>query len=338
MSKKVIGALLAIFMVLSVFSFTVFAVSTGYEAEGSTNKQTWGLANKQQGSNGTYTVDVILSTNYKVGPIQFKITGVDSITKVDVNETAYYAAEENHSSSGLVILTPNTSADLLGKELSNAVVATVTYTSSSNGTPAIEDNPKSAFNPQGSLMAARLEGSDYVNKVTSLVVGQTTKVYDLDEEWDEEEPPATEVTLTGVNGGVVDATNGYVYGVPAGTTDVTTYFTTTGYIEMVASELDKTNGTGAQLKLYDAQGGTLKATYTLIIFGDVNGDGAIDVNDSVAVGKHVSSTLSITSQVYLFAADVNEPGATPDVNVNDLNALNKHVSSTLLLSSNVRAA
>ena len=107
---------------------------------------------------------------------------------------------------------------------------------------------------------------------------------------------------------------------------------------MVASEAGKTNGTGAQLKLYDAQGGTLKATYTLIIFGDVNGDGAIDVNDSVAVGKHVSSTLSITSQVYLFAADVNEPGATPDVNVNDLNALNKHVSSTLLLSSNVRAA
>ena len=204
MSKKVIGALLAIFMVLSVFSFTVFAVSTGYEAEGSTNKQTWGLANKKQGSDGTYTVDVVLDTNYKVGPIQFKITGVDSITKVDVNETAYYAAEENHSSSGLVILTPDTSADLLGKELNNAVVATVTYTSSSNGTPAIEENVKSAFNPQGSLMAARLEGSDYVNKATSLVVGQTTTVYALDEEWDEEEheaiPLAVQMTVTWKNG------------------------------------------------------------------------------------------------------------------------------------------
>ena len=54
MSKKVIGALLAIALVLSVFSFSVFAVGTGYESEADASKYTqiWGLANKQ-GSDGT---------------------------------------------------------------------------------------------------------------------------------------------------------------------------------------------------------------------------------------------------------------------------------------------
>ncbi len=301
MSKKVIGALLAIFMVLSVFSFTVFAVSTGYEAEGSTNKQTWGLANKVAGSDGTYTVDVILSTNYKVGPIQFKITGVDSITKVDVNETAYYAATENHNSSGLVILTPDTSADLLGKELSNAVVATVTYTSSQNGTPAIEENVKSAFNPQGSLMAARLEGSDYVNKATSFIVGQEATVVPLGGEMPE--PPATEAAdlavKSGVTGVVIDTNktfggqyDGVILGIPAkdsGATKLTSgdYYkdfveaTNGGSVTVVKSIYSgraASWGTGTQIEVYNADS-SLSKTYIIVLFGDVNGDSLIENTD-----------------------------------------------------------
>lgn len=350
MSKKVIGALLAIFMVLSVFSFTVFAVSTGYEAEGSTNKQTWGLENKQ-GSNGTYTVDVVLDTNYKVGPIQFKITGVDSITKVDVNETAYYAAEENHSSSGLVILTPDTSADLLGKELNKAVVATVTYTSSQNGTPAIEENVKSAFNPQGSLMAARLEGSDYVNKATSLVVGQETKVYDLDEEWDEEEPPAGDADLqvkSGVTGVVIDthktfggAYAGAVYGIPAkdgGQTKLldATYYndfiqaTNGGSLEYVKTSLiarPASWGTGTTVKVKDAAGTVLK-TYVLIIIGDVDGDSQITNNDITPALNHAMNPYLPDLQIFAantFAvtrgAEVNKIASYYTVDNNDISAL-----------------
>ena len=68
MSKKVIGALLAIVMVLSVFSFTVFAAgATKYEVADNEYKQIWGLR-----TNGD-KIDVILTTNYEVGPISFKI-------------------------------------------------------------------------------------------------------------------------------------------------------------------------------------------------------------------------------------------------------------------------
>ena len=58
MSKKVIGALLAIVMVLSVFSFTVFAAgATKYEVADNEYKQIWGLR-----TNGD-KIDVIFCNN-----------------------------------------------------------------------------------------------------------------------------------------------------------------------------------------------------------------------------------------------------------------------------------
>ena len=353
MSKKVIGGLLALVLVLSVFSFSVFAVSTGYEAASSTNKQTWGLENKQ-GSNGTYTVDVVLDTNYKVGPIQFKIIGDGiTVTKVDVNETAYYPAEENHSSSGLVILTPDTSADLLGKELNKAVVATVTYTSSSNGTPAIEDEPKTASNPQGSLMAARLEGSNYVNKVTSLVVGQETKVYDLDEEWDEEEPPAGDADLqvkSGVTGVVIDknktfggAYAGAVYGVTATTYKSAANITnnveaTNGGSLNIKPADNKTGcfGTGATIEVLNADGSTTGKTYVFVVFGDVDCNGLINGNDAQAVLDVVAGDASIApnNSVKRLAGNCQNVSTSAtmmhNLNGNDAQAIIDHVAGTKL--------
>lgn len=334
MSKKVIGALLALVMALSVFSLTVFAVgqiSDESTTDAAKYTQTWSLSTPELDSGSTYKVKVYLKTNYPVGPVQFKLNNVSGAT-VTRGSGYYTQSEVKCSPSGLVILTPSTSAPLVGETFETArEIAVITYTKGS-ADPVIDNSPKTIANPTGTLYAARLSGSTAVNSA-NLVLGQTVSI-----DGQTPTPPAGNVTLTGKNGGVVDTARGYVYGVPVGTADPTTYFTTTGYMEMVKANIDgaKINGTGATLNLYsDSSKATLVKSYTLIIFGDVDGNGAVDVNDSMAVDKHVAATLLLTGEVFRFAADVDPNDA---VDVNDSLALDKHVASTLLLKSNVRAA
>lgn len=61
-------------------------------------------------------------------------------------------------------------------------------------------------------------------------------------------------------------------------------------------------GTGMLVKIMD--GDTVKATYTIIVTGDTNGDGNITITDMIAIKAHVlkKSTLS---GVYAIAADTN---------------------------------
>ena len=61
-------------------------------------------------------------------------------------------------------------------------------------------------------------------------------------------------------------------------------------------------GTGMLVKIMD--GNTVKATYTIIVTGDTNGDGAISVTDMIAVKAHIlkKSTLSGAAAI---AADTN---------------------------------
>ena len=111
--------------------------------------------------------------------------------------------------------------------------------------------------------------------------------------------------------GVVDNKNNYIYGVDAGVTeeDIAEYFTVAnGSFEMIASDAGYKNGTGATLVVKD-NGGNEVAYYTLIIFGDVNGDGAVTAADSGIVKKASLGTDVLGDAVYAFAADVNGDGS-----------------------------
>lgn len=335
MSKKVIGGLLALALVLSVFSFSVFAAGTGYETDTSYT-QTWGLANKA-GSDGTYTVDVLLTTNYPVGPIQFKIDGVDEVTSVTVG-SGYYKATPSYGKTGLVMLTPDTSSNLLGKKLSNAVVATVTYKSSSNGTPAIKDDVKSASNPQGTLMAARLDGSDYVNSA-SFIVGQKATIIALGGEM----PSPTEADLqvkSGVTGVQINTTYtfggqyaGVVYGF--GATDNTTL----GKADYLNAALEATDGSALTITPNGSRygtGTTVKAgekVYVIVIFGDANGDGRLNGTDLTEINK-CSKKVATLSGALLMACQTNKTtNASQNTNVNasDYTAMQKHLKKVASL-------
>lgn len=111
---------------------------------------------------------------------------------------------------------------------------------------------------------------------------------------------AADPVLTGVNGGVVDATRMYVYGIPAGE-DASKYFAVTDGTFTVEGAK-----TGAKLVVKNSKGEVF-ATYTVIIFGDVDGNGEIANADAVAI-KGVLAGGTIADAACNFAADVDGNG------------------------------
>ena len=78
--------------------------------------------------------------------------------------------------------------------------------------------------------------------------------------------------------------------------------------------------TGNCLEIYD-EVGALFQTYQLVVYGDVNGDGQINVLDMIKVNRHILE-LSKISGCYLVAADANR--AEDGVNVLDMIIINRH--------------
>lgn len=105
---------------------------------------------------------------------------------------------------------------------------------------------------------------------------------------------------------VAGVTTGYIYGVTAGDS-ADTYFElvdpSAGTVEWTASAGGSINGTGAVATVRDNNGNEV-AVYTLVIFGDVNGDAAITSNDYADV-KTASLGGAIVGDANNFAADVN---------------------------------
>lgn len=106
--------------------------------------------------------------------------------------------------------------------------------------------------------------------------------------------------------GVIDTDRNYIYGIPAGTTaeDLKEYFTVSnGSFDVIANDSGYTNGTGATLVVKDTNGNEV-AYYTLVIFGDVNGDGAVTATDANVI-KNASLGGTITEDAYNYASDAN---------------------------------
>ena len=80
--------------------------------------------------------------------------------------------------------------------------------------------------------------------------------------------------------------------------------------------------TGDILRIFDNAGKVVKNEYSVIIFGDVSGDGAIDALDLVYMKRHLWN-VSKLSGVYKLAADVSHTGG--DVLPLDLVYLKRHV-------------
>ncbi len=309
MSKKILSVLLAVALIASCFTVLAFAAGNGigYE-EDETYTQAWALSVPVDNGDGTWSVDVTLTANYKVGAIQFEVTNTDN-TNVRLTGFALSSAiptawnsESNFSNeSGIVAIIPEPTEDAVDAIdcVNGVTLGTLTYTVTGDATATIKINnsPKSETNPGGTLIAARMEDGNVVTSTP--IVGQVATVGDSRVIGAAQ--PAADPVLKGVDTGVVDATNFYVYGVPAGA-NAADYFTVENGTVTFSG-----NGTGATATVKKEDGTEFK-TYTLIIFGDVNGDGAITGADSTVVTL-ASLGNNIADANYAFAADVNGDGA-----------------------------
>lgn len=108
-----------------------------------------------------------------------------------------------------------------------------------------------------------------------------------------------------------DAKTGYIYGLDEGFADIASYVTvkdgtgTSAFIPTVNG-----NGTGSKLEVYTITGALYK-TYTIIIFGDVNGDCKSDGMDAVLIGC-MANNMGEYDDSIKYAADVNFDGSVSD--------------------------
>ncbi len=156
------------------------------------------------------------------------------------------------------------------------------------------------------------------------VTGTVSRVLMLDTQ------PETDLTVT------IDRENGIVYGFDTKITkdEVGEFVTVTnkekGEIEVVCAKdiFSPFVGTGSTINVVDSKTGEVVESFTVIIFGDLNGDSAINSTDVSIIGdelKGVTSWSDSSSDTYsfakTFAADIDKDGA---VTAKDEDAISNH--------------
>ena len=350
-TRKLLSVVVALMMVVSMFAMTANAAYY-YESEedAATYTQTWALSEPVDNGDGTYTVDVSLTTNYGTGPIQFVLTNSDtsvaaiqSVTLGDAIPESYNATLSVSKAKGKVMIIADTAgtATITAEEI-NGVIATVVYTYAGSGSAeiAIEDDAKSATNVGGSLIAARMGDGDVVTG--DPITGQTVTVGDSVIIGGGAAP-----TLAVIDGtiGVIDTTRqdmycdesgfgmgdatftGYIYGVEPEymeTIDAVFEVVGDGYMSIVANDAGSEAGTGTIVEVYN-NNDELVETYVLVIFGDVNGDGFVDAVDAGDIEFHdawmyeaSSNGMRFEYAYQSFAADVNCDYSSDAVDAGDI--------------------
>ncbi|MBE6802928.1 MAG: hypothetical protein E7530_08610 [Ruminococcaceae bacterium] len=336
-TRKLISVLVALMMVVSMFALT--ANAAGYEDDetAAIYTQEWALGEPVDNGDGTYTVDVYLTTNYATGPIQFVLTNsdtsvaaIDSVTLGDAIPETYNATVSVSKAKGKVMIIADTAGvATIEAEAIDGVIATVVYTYSGEGSAeiAIDDNAKSATNVAGTLIAARMSDDNLVTG--NPITGQTVTVGDsviigggaapelavIDGTIGVIDTSRQDMYCDESEAGMGDATfTGYIYGVePEYAEGIDAVFEVVGdgYMSIVANEAGSEAGTGTVVEVYD-NSDNLVATYVLVIFGDVNGDGMVDAVDSGDIELHDGWAYEMSSNgmrfeyaYQAFAADVN---------------------------------
>lgn len=118
---------------------------------------------------------------------------------------------------------------------------------------------------------------------------------------------------------ISDSKRGYIYGLDEGYADIASYVTVTegtGSAEFVPTALG--NGTGSVLNIYTIRG-TLYKSYTIILFGDVNGDCKINGEDSVIVSC-IENGMGEYSDCVKFAADTDFDDAVGQSDIDQINS------------------
>ena len=365
-TRKILSLVLALAMIVSTFAVSAFAAAS-YESEkdieaGKYN-QTWALSEPVDNGDDTYTVDVNLTTDYATGAIQFVLTNTaaasvtyKSIALGDAIPVAYNAqisayekVNDDGTSKVTVMIIPTTEdVSTISAVALDGIVAKVTYTLvSGSATIALDNNPSSATNPAGTLIAGRASDGNLVT--SDMITGQNVEITEGAESVviGNAALPSDLAKKAGAEAGIVidtahtfgSAYDGVVFGF---TQSAANTFMNTNYLN---NNLEATNGgtlsysrsigktgygTGTVITVTGLDGGVKK--YVVVIFADVDCNGLTNTNDVSAVAKIVNKeTTCENNSVQRMAANCQNVAADAmmhTLNTNDVAAVAKHVNGT----------
>lgn len=244
-------------------------------------------------SNATATL-----SGYDVANVTTDLTATDS-------SRIYENTNMNSSKYGFVLVTYIGGAGDTVSTIDNKTILTFTITAKADisGEAPIKCVTESAKNEEN------VAGMLYFGTTTS-----GTKITSIPENVENVNVTNASKSITIATGGadlvakddmptVIDSTNKYIYGITPGDNVEDYIKVNNGSFELVANASGVTNGTGATVNVKNASG-TVVDTYTVIIFGDVNGDGEVTVADSGVI-KNATVGGEIAGSANAFASDVN---------------------------------
>lgn len=322
-AKKAISLIVSVVMLLGVLAVGVFANDNTGVAENGTIALSFDKASYNAGE--TVKVTVKLTTDYYAAtvsvPVQYDSSAVKFVSGTtdstlfgagDATKTVVNDAAAGGKTYVYVGVLPQAAGGAVAQKANGVVLSTLTFTASKaiSDTAAafgVLNDQKTMTNLGGKLYVGSYKTSDVASTVYTTGQKLTFPVMKAAAD--------PELILTEEGNGAVIRTDlctgsgdyaGCVFGIDTlNGENIEDYVTTkAGSVEVVANE-DGNMSTGATILLKD-DSGKVVATYVFIYFGDVNGDGSVDITDATMVEAHGQwvETIDEDTAAY-YASDVN---------------------------------
>lgn len=349
-AKKAISLIVSVVMLLGVLAVGVFANDNTGVAENGTIALSFDKASYSAGE--TVKVTVKLTTDYYAAtvsvPVQYDSSAVKFVSGTtastlfgagDATKTVVNDAAAGGKTYVYVGVLPQVAGGAVAQKANGVVLSTLTFTASK----AISDtaaafgvlgDQKTMTNLGGKLYVGSYKTSDVTSTVYTTGQKLTFPVMKAAAAAD------PELILTEEGNGAVIRTDlctdsgeyaGCVFGIDTLNGENIEDFVTTkaGSIEVVANDQGNIT-TGATILLKD-DSGKVVATYVFIYFGDVNGDGAVNITDSSDIEAHDQWVKTIPEDTAAYySCDVNADAA---VNITDSSDIEAHDQWVKELSS-----
>lgn len=340
-AKKAISLIVSVVMLLGVLAVGVFANDNTGVAENGTIALSFDKASYSAGD--TVKVTVKLTTDYYAAtvsvPVQYDSSAVKFVSGTtastlfgagDATKTVVNDAAAGGKTYVYVGVLPQAAGGAVAQKANGVVLSTLTFTASKaiSDTAAafgVLNDQKTMTNLSGNLYVGSYKTSDVAS--TAYTTGQKL-TFPVMKAAAAADP---ELILTEEGNGAVIRTDlctgsgdyaGCVFGIDTLNGENIEDFVTTkaGSIEVVANDQGNIT-TGATILLKD-DSGKVVATYVFIYFGDVNGDGAVNITDSSDIEAHDQWVKTIPEDTAAYySCDVNADAA---VNITDSSDIEAH--------------
>lgn len=340
-AKKAISLIVSVVMLLGVLAVGVFANDNTGVAENGTIALSFDKASYNAGD--TVKVTVKLTTDYYAAtvsvPVQYDSSAVKFVSGTtastlfgagDATKTVVNDAAAGGKTYVYVGVLPQAAGGAVAQKANGVVLSTLTFTASKaiSDTAAafgVLNDQKSMTNLSGKLYVGSYKTSDVTSTVYTTGQKLTFPVMKAAAAAD------PELILTEEGNGAVIRKDlctgsgdyaGCVFGIDTlNGENIKDYVTTkAGSIEVVANDQGNMT-TGATILLKD-DSGKVVATYVFIYFGDVNGDGAVNITDSSDIEAHDQWVKTIPEDTAAYySCDVNADAA---VNITDSSDIEAH--------------